>query len=150
MATLDQYDINNADILDDIAAAPKNPLEPSRLFAKVIEPGGMIMASPEWSLGPVASYLETMLDTTDFGNQYDCMPDKMSKELYGTHELWMLLMHVNNVANRADFRGPVLRYVRAYSIPLLLSVLKIGRDRATEETARHSTFGDLTIRKIYA
>jgi hypothetical protein len=150
MALLSKYNSSSADIPEEIEKAAVNPTVVARQYAHFVqESTGLKMAEPEWCLSPLAPLLDTMSVVGDFGNSYDYMPDKMSFELYGTHELWPILMRLNGALERSDFRGPKLMYVKQDSAGQLLDMLRFGVARAERtDEASMLTIGDLTVRKV--
>ena len=145
------YDSSQAvDLLDEVALARKNPIEIGQLHARIVEPGGLTMADPEWALQPVLGLLrETATEVIAIGRQYDHLPDLLSRALYGTHDLWPLLMHLNGAGTRAEFRGPRARVVSPASGPQLLRALRFARARAQAADARGiPAAGDLTVRAV--
>ena len=149
MAALTPYDLNNADIVDDIESAKTNPVVIARQHRHFVQAEtGATMSDPEWDLAPLAPLLEEMADEADFGSDYDMLPDKMSKELYDTHELWPVLMRLNKVATRHDFRGPRLRFIRPDLAGKLLAMLRFGITRAETADASIPRVGNLTVRKV--
>ena len=150
MTTLTIYDSSNPDIRDEIAAATSNPLEPGRQHSHFTI-GGVTMADPEWDLAPLAPLLETMTEEIDFGDKYDFQPDKLSFDIYGTHELWVVLLRINGAAGRHEFRGPKLKIIRPTWIGQLVDMLRFGVKRAEREDINGvEVIGNLTVRTVYA
>jgi hypothetical protein len=151
MGVLSTYDNSqHADLRDEIAAAKSNPLVPSRQHHHFTS-YGTLMADPEWDTGPLAPLLETILQESDFGDQYNHLPDKLSQDLYGTGELWLLLLKVNSAMGRHDFVGPRLKYFARESVGTLLQILRFGQERADRDDASGiEAVTDLTVKTVYA
>lgn len=150
MAAFDNYDSSQADLVDEIASAKTNPLEPGRQYATFVA-SGVEMSDPMWEMAPLAPLLDTMTDQADFGEQYDYLPDKMSKELYGTHELWLILMYINGAKNRGEFRGPTLKFIRGGQTNQLLQMIRFGvTNAAVADAGGIEVVEDLTVRTVYA
>lgn len=151
MGTFTIYDSSQPDLRDEIAASKTNPLEPGRQYARVVGLDGLEMSDPEWELAPLAPLLETMADEADFGDAYDGLPDKFSKDLYDTHELWLVLMYINGAKHRGEFRGPRLKYIRAASTAELLAIIRFGVARAQAADADGlQQVTDLTVRQVFS
>ena len=149
MPLLSKYNSSSADILEEIEKASENPTVVSRQFSHFVQAEtGLTMVDPEWCLAPLAPFLDEMSFTGDFGTTYDHLPDKMSFEIYGTHELWPLLLKMNGATGRHNFRGPKLRYVRSEYAPRLLEMLRFGLARAERIDASKPVVGDLTVREV--
>jgi hypothetical protein len=74
----------------------------------------------------------------------------MSKELYGSHEMWPILLQINKAKDRAAFRGPVLKYIAPEYIGQFLDMVRFGRKRAMAADAVGITaITDLTIKSVY-
>lgn len=145
----DSYDPSSPDLLDEIKKAKGSIVNIGELH-RLYTLAGMEMADPEWTLQPVLPLLDQYIETGEFGDTYNYLPDIMSKKLYGTHELWPLLMHINGVANRADFVGPKIKYFRPTAGTVILSALKFARDRMEKANAKEiPEVADLTIRRVY-
>lgn len=145
----ESYDPASPDLLDEIAKAKGSIVNIGELH-QLYTLSGMSMADPEWTLQPLLPLLESYTETGDFGDTYNYLPDIMSKRLYGTHELWPILMHLNGVGNRAEFVGPKIKYLRPTAGTVILNMLKFGRDRMEKINARGvPEIKDLTIRRVY-
>ena len=92
-----------------------------------------------------------MAISADYGTDYDYAPDKMSFELYGTHELWPILLRLNYATHRGEFRGPELRFISPIYTGQLLIISRFGVERATRsDKTGIPDYGDLTVRKVYS
>jgi hypothetical protein len=150
MGIFTQYDSTSPDLVDEVALAAKNPLEIGRQYKQLVV-GATTITDPQWEMSGIDSLLDTMVSTDDFGTQYDFLPDKMSSELYDTHELWAILMRINGARTRADFRGPKLKYVTSGYTGQLLAMLAMGQKRAAAADKKGiPTLEDLTVRKVFA
>jgi hypothetical protein len=150
MAAFSNYDSSQPDLRDEITAAKTNPLEPGRQY-RTFAIGGVAMKDPEWEMEPLAPLLDTMYAENDFGTTYDYMPDKLSHELYGTHELWLILMRINGAKHRGEFVGPVLRYIRPAYAADLLQMVRFGvTQAAVADASGIQVVDDLTVRTVYS
>jgi hypothetical protein len=150
MAVFTQYDSSSPDLVEEIDKAATNPTVIARQHRHFVQSGtDLTMSDPEWDLTPLAPLLDEMTDEADFGTDYDYMPDKMSWELYGTHELWPVLLRLNKAMTRAQFRGPRLKFIRADMSNKLLSMLRFGINRAEAADKSMPVVGDLTVKKVY-
>jgi hypothetical protein len=149
MGILSQFDTNKPDIVDEIEASADNQLVISRQY-KHYSINGVQFADPQWDLEPLQDLLVTMSKTSDFGTKYDYMPDKMSFDIYGTHELWPILLKLNNATDRSKFVGPKLVYIGTEYATQLVEMLKFGLKRAEAADAiRIPVISDLTIKEVY-
>lgn len=150
MAVFTQYDSSSPDLVEEIDKAATNPTVIARQYRHFVQDGSdLAISDPEWDLAPLAPLLEEMTDEADFGTDFDYMPDKMSKELYGTHELWPVLLRINKAMTRSQFRGPRLKFIRADMSNKLLSMLRFGYTRAEAADKAMPVVGDLTVKKVY-
>ena len=150
MGIFSTYDSSQPDLVDEVAAAKTNPMEPGRQYRTFVL-GGVEMKDPEWEMGPLAPLLETMTDVMDFGTTYDYMPDKLSFELYGTHELWLVLLYINGAKHRGEFVGPALKYIRPAFSADLLQLIRFGvTQAAVADAAGVQVVDALTVRTVYS
>ena len=147
---LSTYNSDNPDIRAEIAEAAGNPLEPGRLHSH-FSTNGVEMADPEWDMSPLAPLLDTMIEEMDFGDTYDYQPDKLSFDVYGTHELWIVLLRINGAVGRHEFRGPKLKIVKPSWASQLVDMIRFGVKRAEREDSNGvEAIGNLTVRTVYA
>ena len=63
------------------------------------------------------NFLEYMIDTCTFSNEeyrkYACNPWYLSNDLYGTTELWFMLLHVNEMYSATEFTKKTIKYYKA-------------------------------------
>ena len=150
MGALSIYNSSKPDLREEIEAAKTNPLEPSKQHRHFISKG-IKMSDPEWDAAPLAPLLQTMLAERDFGSAYDYLPDKLSYDLYGTHELWQVLLRVNSAMGRHDFVGPRFKFIKESAVPTLLDILRFGATRAERENLNGIELTeDLTVRTVFA
>ena len=151
MGSLSTYDMSAyPDLRDEIAAAKNNPLEPGKQHHHFAT-AGVTMADPEWDTSPLAPLLDTLLLEAEFGVQYNHLPDKLSFDLYGTSELWLLLLKANNALGRHDFVGPKFKYFSQDRVATLLAVLRFGQERGDRDDANGiEAVDDLTVKTVYA
>ena len=152
MPVFSQYNSNAPDLTAEVAQAALNPLVIARQHTHFVEHQlGVMMADPEWATAPLDPLLETMAISADYGTDYDYAPDKMSFELYGTHELWPILLRLNYATHRGEFRGPELRFISPIYTGQLLIISRFGVERATRsDKTGIPDYGDLTVRKVYS
>ena len=145
---LNAYNSTKPDLRAEIAAARKNPLEVGNLHTRFrLASSGVEMADPEPAYQPLVEYLELDVEARDLGTEYDYAPDLLSFTLYGTHDLWPLLLQLNRAPSRADFRGPVFRVLKAGAVGRILDVVKTSKRRV--ERSGVPEVGDLTLRPVY-
>jgi hypothetical protein len=148
MATvLQAFDSTKPDLVDSQVHAASNPLEISHQCARFLDPAGVEMFDPEMAVAPFDGALEVQIDEADFGTKYDCLPEALCFDLYGTHDLWYMLMRINGATTRSEFVGPRLKFYRAVSSSgTLLDALKLAKRRvdATPVLAAE----DLTIKRV--
>ena len=150
MSSLSKYNSSSPELRAEIKESAKNPTVIARQYGHFLQAGtGLLMSDPEWCLAPLAPLLDGMAEEKDFGTAYDYMPDRMSYELYGTHELWPILLRLNGAEGRHAFVGPRLRYIRADSIGRFLEMLRFGVARAERADSRPPLeAGNLTVREV--
>lgn len=145
---LQAFDSVKPDLREGIKHAKTNPIEIGNQSAEFVSPDGFVMADPEFALQPFEGFLEASVTEGNFGTMYDHLPDAMSLALYGTHDLWYLLMRLNGAASRGDFRGPTLRFYRPEAAAgVLLDALKQVRRRIASAPSQRA--GDLALRPVY-
>lgn len=49
-------------------------------------------------------------------------PKALSQELYGTTELWLALLRVNNMKNIAEFQGPIINIYNPTDVKELINI----------------------------
>jgi hypothetical protein len=149
---LEQYDppTISTDLPGEVAAALLSPVEIAQFFSNVVEPGGLTIPSPTWWLEDLMPLIETEWTTVvNYGSTYDYKPDSLSKFLYGTHDLWPLLLTLNNAETRADFVGPTFTVVRTTALFNLVAAMQLAQQRAAAAFGGVApNYGDLTIRQI--
>ena len=153
MAVFSQYNSDAPDLIVEVQEAKSNPLVVSRQYRVFSDTRytDLLIADPEIATKPLEPYFKEMTTQMDFGTDYDYMPDKMSFELYGTHELWPLLLNLNGATHRGEFKGPTLKYISPLHIGALLSIFKFGVKRATEDNEVNiPQYTDLTVKKVFA
>jgi hypothetical protein len=147
----EQYDppTLSPDLPGEVAAAASSPLEISNFYSRMVTPGGIAILGPEWTLYDLMPLISlTMTEVLNLGNTYDYMPDTLSRVLYGTHDLWPLLLDLNNASCRAEFTGPNFIVVKQGSAPLLLQAFALAAARAAQATANGiPSYGDLTLHR---
>ena len=149
MGVFSAYDSTDPNIVDEIDAAADNELVIANQF-RHYSYMGVEFSDPEWQLAPLAPLLSEMTEERDFGDSYDYMPDKLSMDLYGTHELWPVLLYINLKFDRASFKGPTLKTIGLQYSNQLLEMLRFGKKRAAafdEDGIPNIT--DLTIKQVY-
>ena len=145
-----QYDSSSADLVEEVQRSKTSILNIARQHRHFVEASGAQMSDPEWDLAPLAALFEEKAMSADFGAKYDHMPDKMSKELYDTHELWPLLLRLNGAVDRASFKGPLLRFIRSDLAGSIVPLMRFGAARAARADALGvPDVGDLTVRRVY-
>lgn len=150
MTTLSMYNSSDPDIRAEITEAATNPLEPGRQHSH-FSIGGVEIADPEWDMTPLAPLLDTMIEELDFGDTYDYQPDKLSFDVYGTHELWVVLLRINGAAGRHEFRGPKLKIIKPSWTSQLVDMIRFGVKRSEREDANGvEAIGNLTVKTVYA
>lgn len=150
MSTFSEFNIDGVSIPEDIEQAKTNRLVIGRHHTHFIESqSGMKMSSPEWTFKPFAGMLDLIQLRADFGTEYDYVPDKMSFELYGTHELWPLLLHINGVTDRSMFRGPTLQYIDPVYKSTIEGMMHFSLIRAERsDKLGIPDLGNLTVREV--
>ena len=149
MAILSQYDSSSPDLVEEIDLAAENQLVIASQYRHYTL-DGIEFADPQWDMAPLAPLLDTMTSTSDFGTKYDYLPDKMSKELYGTHEMWPILLLLNKAKDRSAFRGPKLKFISPEFINQFLDMVRFGRKRAlAADEIGKTAITDLTIKAVY-
>ncbi len=151
---LEGVDVNSqtADLADELAIALKSPVEIGQFCTTCVEPGGETIPDPELTLQLVLPLIEaTMLATVTVGTAFDHLPDNLSFSLYGAHELWPLLLHLNKATTRSEFVGPTFTVVKQSSTGLMMDALRMARAvGASRLSAGQMVYGDLTLRKVPA
>lgn len=152
MTIYTQYNSNSPDIVEEIEEAAENQMVIARQHRHFIDySSGELMSDPEWDLAPLAPLLEGMMEEDTFGTVYDYLPDKFSFDMYGTHELWPIIMRANGATDRSQFRGPMIRFMTPTKTMNLLPMLRFGLARAQRaDDLGPPRLGDLTVRKVYA
>jgi hypothetical protein len=143
-----QYDepAISPDLPGEVAAAASSPIEVSNFYSLVTMPGGIRIAEPIWLLDDLVPYIQANLTTTgSYGAQYDYLPDSLSKDLYGAHDLWPLLMALNGVSAREDFVGPTFVVLRTAAAATLRQAFALAAKRAAADTAAAAPAADLTL-----
>ena len=150
MAVFSTYNSDKPDLREEIADAKTNIMEPGHQHRR-FSMNGVEYSDPEWEAMLFHPLLETMIQSADFGDKYDYLPDKLSLDIYGTNELWTLILRVNGFAARHEFRGPRLKFVDPTRAPTLLEVYRFGAKRAAAADAGGiEDVADLTVRTVYA
>ena len=145
---LEAFDSVKPDLIDGIKHARTNPIEIANMSSSFVDTGGFVMADPEFALQPYEGFLEASIAESDFGTLYDHLPDVMSFALYGTHDLWYLLMRLNGASVRGEFRGPVLRFYQPGVVSgILMTAMKQAKRRVA--SAPVPQMEDLTLRPVY-
>ena len=145
---LTAFDSVKPDLLDGIKHAKTNPIEIANQSFTFVDSNGFAMTDPEFALQPFEGSLEASIAESNFGTVYDHLPDAMSFALYGTHDLWYLLMRLNGASVRGEFRGPVLRFYQpSIASGILLNAMKQVRRRIATVTPIQTQ--DLTLRPVY-
>lgn len=146
---LEQYDppLAGPGILSEVDAARASPVEVAKFYSNVVEPGGLTIPSPVWYMADLMPLVrEEYTQVISPGRAFDGLPDTLSKSLYGTHDLWPLLMELNHAGTRAAFVGPDFVVVRVSALFNLLAAMRLAAARAA--AAPTPAYGDLTLRQI--
>lgn len=146
---LESFDSTKPGIADSVAHAKKNLAEIGNQSPLIREPGGYTMQSPVWPLTALSGVIEDSIVTIDRGSMYDYLPEGLSRELYGTVDLWYILLRLNGAMTRGQFRGPTFRVYKSETASgILLDVVKRGASRS--RTTQLNPVEDLTIRRVVA
>ena len=152
MAQPSNYNPSSAvSIADEVALGKDAPVDPGNLHRTFVEPGGMPMADPEWDVERFMPLIEGKTERVTIGRQFDHLPDNLSFQLYGTYDLWPLLMRLNGALTRADFVGPDFVVVRASQVGVVMDAYKKARQTVVKlrEAGSIPAHGDLTVRPVY-
>jgi hypothetical protein len=148
-AILSQYNSSATDLPQEIKFSKTNLLENSKQSTKIQLDDNITMLNPEWNLPILSSLINEMVKTENFNTKYDYLPDKLSFDMYGTHELWQILMHINGANTRIEFIGPELKFIDTWYIPRLLDILKFGRNRVEKSNLNTILrYQNLTIKEV--
>ena len=149
MSVFASFNSNSGNLVDEIEFAKRNPIEISRQHRRFVVYDTVKIDSPLWDTEPVAALLQGMTQVVNLGAEYDYLPDKLSFVLYGTHELWPILLRLNEATHRADFRGPMIKIIGSGYLNQLLKTLEFGRKRAERADGLGiPVLGDLTIKRV--
>jgi hypothetical protein len=141
--------ILRASIERDIEGGESSIAEPGKLSALIRTSDGYLMADPEWELERYMPLISELSELYEFGHSYDYMPENLSYKLYGSYDLWGLLMKLNGITTRSEFIGPTFTVVRPESVGMLIMILMRARRTALAQSKKKIQYGDLTIRPIY-
>lgn len=129
-----------------------NPLDLGRTFPVLTAPGGR-------QVGGYASTFERYVPlvrerwTKVFeagDDRYRHWPERLSFDLYGTEDLWYLLMRLNYALTRFDFVGPRFTTVDVNHVGKLLDVCRKSQKDAADRGAMQLNYRDLTLRPVVA
>lgn len=143
---LNSYDSADVDLVKEVENAQENPLEVGNI-TRYFTMGDSIISDPEWTIEPFIGLIMQYVTTGDFGTTFDYLPDNFSYKLYGTHDLWPLMLRINQCMTRSDFVGPTFKYIRADAIGEVIEIIRVGNSRA--ESGTMPEFKDRTIKMVY-
>jgi hypothetical protein len=135
------------DILEEYTNNKDSTIEIMNHQKKIIDEYGRQFSNPRFEFDDMFSLIkESMIETINGGNEFISRPEQLSFALYNTHDLWYLLLRLNNCLSRKDFKGPLFKVIKNSSIPDLLVILKNSQLKVKSSTP--TIYKDLTIRKI--
>ena len=141
------YSIGDAaDIADDVKVMLDCPFEPGGLASPVIIEGGIVVGCPGWEWDDYWELITDVSELMEIALVHSQRPENLSRAMYGTAELWPILLRLNGCETRADFRGPVLRVIRRESLYIVFDILNKVKARALARSAY--VYEDLTIRSV--
>jgi uncharacterized Fe-S cluster protein YjdI len=149
MRDLSRYDssstFNNID--DSIKDALKNKLEIANNTTRVNVNGKMIIGE-----GHIFKEYKNLI----FGNleeiplepKYHYRPERLSKDIYGTVDLWYLLLWVNQMTMNQQFVGSKIKVINDQGINLIIRICDRNYERTFKSRRDPELIPDLTIKKV--
>ena len=98
------------DLKGGIDSAPKNRILLDNLSNWYIFQGEILLPKP--LLRKYENILRTNLEDYDVPKEYYYRPEYVSYELYGTTDLWYLLLFINNMEKPDDFTKSKIKVLR--------------------------------------
>lgn len=136
------------DLKEQVNAYVKNIYDCNNIHGRFINHEGYEITNPESELDKFSAFLEQYIITVEM-DDYDPFkykPDYMAKSLYDTHDLWFLLLKINNCRDRMEFTGPKYRIIDPSNVSKVIDFLNkcifsVSRQKIYE-------YPDLTIKPL--
>ena len=145
------YGSKSATVSGEYDLMKDSPILVSRLFSSyAMKDGSIAISDPAWELGIYERLInDDMMEEVNVNDSYNYLPDKLSHELYGTSEMWPILLKINKARSRMEFIGPKIKIIKAEKLNDLLKIFSIARERIIrrERGTRH-IITDLTVRQV--
>lgn len=75
-------------------------------------------------------------------------PEQVSLELYGTSELWYLVLRANNMQHHSEFRNSVIKVIIPTQIEKVTDLVDTFREILDENHMKQVSITDLTLRPV--
>lgn len=135
------------DIIEEYQLAKNSIIEVQSHQKKIIDEMGNTFKNPQFQFDPFLDLIkETMLLKVNGNHEFDYKPEHLSYTLYGSHDLWYLLLRLNGCMSRNDFIGPIFNVIKMENINDVLNILRSSQ-RTVEKSSIYE-YKDLTIRPI--
>ena len=126
-------------IADSIKFNEKNIISEDNTSLCFKYPDGLIIQNPNNLYRQYAKYLRQFSYEYQLGQDYVYNPRKLSLELYGTVDLYLLLLELNNMASPMEFNKKTILVLNPNKLSILLNLVesnankyKKSRDKCAE------------------
>ena len=78
--------------------------------------------------------------------KYNYRPEALQKELYGTTELWYILLQINGMFDHSQFVGDQVKIIRPDRLDIIQDIVSLFKDELDQE--KHQVVDELTIKPV--
>jgi len=137
---------NTPDVAEGVALSKGNPITISSL-SELLSVDGVLMLAPNSAVEDYMDYIMENAVEMDLPEELWYRPEALAESLYGTPDLFYLVMLMNGASSAADFKMAKVKVLDPGST--ILDRIVTARSKAlAERRARPLAVGDLTIREV--
>lgn len=145
---LSSYDsAKYVNIDESIAHAKTNKLVVSNASFKMIMDGVKVQ-QPETIFVDFMELLKENTIEVELPNSYQYRPEDLSKLVYGTNDLWYIIMYLNECTTFRDFTGSKVKILNPARISLINDVIETRFKKLTDNHNNPPVIDDLTIHDV--
>jgi len=138
---------SHALIQECIDADKENPASIANNVLKMNYEGVMVVHQSH-ALGDYANIVAANLVDATISESSFYHPERVSKEVYGTTDLWWLVLFCNNMSSIFDFNKKSVRLFDPARVSLLARLLSFGSERASKNNANPPLVKDITLKRF--
>jgi hypothetical protein len=148
MALLEEFDSSNfADIQESIENSKENRITLSNI-SKTINFKGRIVINDNHILKDYEDFIMNNLVDYNIDEKSRYKPEYVSKEVYGTTDLWYLILWVNRMVSASEFIKTNIKIFDPLQTKALNKIIERHSEEILESKDNPILVEDLTVKKV--